>query len=474
MIQFIQKLFLTTILLILFTSGLFAQNARVTDRIVAIVNDRIILKSDVDDEIRQYMNQAEMQGESVTFSEDLWYGALQSMVDNYVLLEYAEIDSITVSDDMVDLQMDQRINELIRQAGGERQLEEAFGQSIIQLRADFREQFREQMIVQRVQQQKYNQINITRPEVVEFFNSIPKTELPVIPEQVGISQIVILPPPLEDAANAAREKAEAIRDSILNHDKEFEEMARRYSDDTSANRGGSLPMLPINDLVASYSAAATALSSGEISEVVRTEFGFHVIRLDDRRGDQIATSHILIRVDDELIDEEFAINKLEAIRDSVQNHDKSFSEMARKYSEDEDTKPFGGRMVNPQTGERLFAINQLDPALYRIVLMLEEEGQISEPRSFNPPRSNRSQAFRIVRLDRHIPEHVANLEQDYDRIRNIALQQKRMREFQKWMENLREDFYIEFKIPMPDVDPLIDPTEAVQEATEAEANPVNE
>ncbi|TVR34159.1 MAG: hypothetical protein EA390_03235 [Balneolaceae bacterium] len=453
--NYILKSILLFTLFLTYGISAFAQSGQVSDKIVAIVNDRIILKSDVDNEIRDYMNQAEMQGQPIQFSEDLWYSALQSIVDNYVLLEKAKIDSVVVSDELVNRQMDQRINQLVRQAGSERALEEAFGQSIIQLRADFRDQFREQMVTQQVRQNKIQRINITRPEVEEFFKSIPQDSLPVIPEQVGVSQIVIIPPPLEDARDNAYEKAAAIRDSIVNYDKSFEEMARRYSEDGSAARGGLLPMMPINDLVANYSAAATALEPGEISEVVQTQFGFHVIRLNQRMGDNIETNHILIRIDEEQIDEQFAIDKLNALRDSVLHHDKRFSDLARKYSEDDETRAFGGRIMNMQTGERLMMIDQLEPALYRIVLLLDEEGEISEPRSFNPPRSSATRAFRIVRLDRLIPEHVANLEDDYDRIRDTALQQKQMRKLSKWMEDLRDEFYIEFKIPMPDVDPLM-------------------
>jgi peptidyl-prolyl cis-trans isomerase SurA len=451
------KQFLLFTLFLTFSLSAHAQTSQVADRIVAVVNDRIILKSEVDNEVREYMTQSEMQGQPIPFNEELWYSALQSMVDNYVLLEKAKIDSVVVSDDMVNRQMDQRINQMIRQAGSERALEQAFGQSIVQIRADYREQFREQMIIQQVQQKKMMSVNITRPEVEEFFNSIPEDELPIIPEQVGVSQIVITPPALDDARNQAQEFAAAIRDSIINHDKDFEEMARRHSQDGTAQRGGHIPMTPINDLVANYSAAATALEPGQISEVVQTQFGFHVIRLNRRMGDNIDTNHILIRVDEDMVDEQFAIEKLNALRDSVLNHGKSFSDLARRHSQDEDTKPFGGRIVNVQTGERLMAINQLDPALYRIVILLDEEGEISEPRSFTPRRtsaSSSSRAFRIVRLDRHIPEHQANLKDDYERIREIALQQKRMRKLGKWMEDLRADVYIEFKIDMPDVDAL--------------------
>jgi peptidyl-prolyl cis-trans isomerase SurA len=445
------KSFLLLILTISIADTAEAQQTQnATDKIVAIVNDRIVLKSDVDAEVVNYLRQAELENADLSFSEGLWYSALQSMVDNYVLLEKAKIDSVVVGDDLVNRQMDMRLNEMVRQAGSERALERAFDKSLIQIRADFREQFREQLTASQVRDTKMRSINITRPEVQEFFNSIPETQIPSIPEQVGVSQIVVIPPPLEDAKNEAFDLANAIRDSIINHGKEFEEMARQYSEDGSSRRGGLLPMMPMDDLVANYSAAASALDEGGISEVVETQFGFHVIRLNSRVGDNIETNHILISTDDEQVDEQYAIDRLTAIRDSVLNHDKSFADMARQYSEDDATKSFGGRVVDNQTGMRLIPINQLEPSLYRIVLLLEDEGEISEPRPYNPSQQNVSRAFRIVHLDRHIPEHTASLEQDYDRIEQLALQQKRARIMSKWIDELREEVYVEFKIPIPE------------------------
>lgn len=469
--MFIRKSITLLGMIMLFCTGsLFSQQKQVADKIVAIVNDDIILKSEVDDEVRQYLQQAQMnqQAQSVSFSEDLWYSALESMIDSYVMLEKAEQDSIVVSDDMVNRQMDQRIQQMVRQAGSEQALEEAFGQSIVQIRADYREQFREQMIVQQVQQQKMSDVEITRPEVREFFEQIPQNQLPTIPEQVELSQIVVTPPELEDARNTALQKARALRDSVITHGKNFEEMARKYSDGPSASRGGLLPMMPLNDLVANYSAAASALEPGEISQVVRTEFGYHVIRLNERSGDNIETNHILVEIDEESVDNEFAINKLEAIRDSALNHDIPFRDLARRHSEDEITQAMGGRIMNMQTEERRLSLSDLDPSLYRIVLLLEEEGDISEPREFTM-QQNEKKAYRIVRLDRHHPEHIANLDDDYERIRDIALQQKRMRDMSKWLEDARSEVYIEYKIDIPD--DISDPIETPPMPTEEEMPP---
>lgn len=436
-------------MLIIGTGSALSQQKQVADRIVAVINDRIILKSDVDSEVRQYMQQAQASNQEVTFTEDLWFSALQSMVDSNVMLEQAEIDSVVVSDEMVSRAMDNRINQMIQQAGSEAELERALGNSIVQIRAEFRDEFREQMTTQQLQQQKMSSVEITRPEVKDFFNQIPENQLPTIPEQVELSQIVMTPPELEDARDDALRKAESIRDSIVVHGKNFEEMARKYSDGPSASRGGLLPLMPLGDLVANYSAAASALNPGEISQVVRTDFGYHVIRLNKRQGDNIETNHILIEVDEAGVDEDFAINKLEALKDSVINHGASFRDLARKHSEDETTSSMGGRIMNMQTGERKMALSDLEPSLYRIVLLLDESGDISDPRPFNLPQ-NEKRAYRIVRLDAHYPEHVANLDDDYNRIREIALQRKQMRVMNTWLQDLRNKIYVDIRIDIPD------------------------
>ena len=442
-------LLLFTLIVLTGTGSVLSQQKQVADRIVAVINDRIILKSDVNNEVRQYMQQAQASDQQVSFTEDLWYSALQSMVDSNVMLVQAEIDSVIVSDEMVNRAMDNRINQMVQQAGSEEALERALGNSIIQIRAEFRDQFREQMTTQQLQQQKMGSVEITRPEVRDFFNDIPENQLPTIPEQVELSQIVVTPPELEDARDEALRIAEGLRDSVVVHGKNFEEMARKYSDGPSASRGGLLPLMPLGDLVANYSAAASALEPGDISQVVRTDFGYHVIRLNKRQGDNIETNHILIEVDEAGVDEEFAINKLEALKDSVLNHGASFRDLARRHSEDEATRAMGGRIMNVQTGERKMALSDLEPSLYRIALLLNEPGEISDPRPFTT-RQTQKRSYRIVRLDAHYPEHVANLEDDYSRIREIALQRKQMRVMNSWLEELRQKIYVDIRIDMPD------------------------
>jgi peptidyl-prolyl cis-trans isomerase SurA len=435
------------ILLISFTANIAqAQQARMLDKIVAVVNDHIILQSDVDARTTEFIRNSR----GMEFTQDLWFDVLESVIDNYVLYEQAKIDSIVVTDDEVNRAMDNRIRQLVTQVGSEQALEEALGQSIIQIRAQYRSNFREEMMVERVRDKKMRSIRITRSEVEEFFNRIPQDSLPLVPETVELSHIVVIPPVRQEARRAAFEKATMLRDSLINHGANFEELARRHSDGPGAANGGFLPLLPLSDLVSEYSAAAAALQPGQISEVVETRFGFHVIRLNRRVGDQIETNHILIQVREEEVDEDFAREKLMAIRDSVLTHNRDFRELARRHSDDKSTAPTGGRLSNPRTGDRRLVVSDLDPDLYRASLSLEEVGQISEPIRFTTgPQNNRQVAFRIIRLNNRVEEHHANMQQDYDIIMSYALQEKRFEQFTRWMKELRDEVYVEYRVSTP-------------------------
>ena len=418
----------------------------VADKIVALVNDHIILKSDVDARTFEYLQSTQ----GLPFSQELWYDVLESMVDNYAMVEKAKIDSVVVSDEEVNRELDQRTKVLIERAGGESQLEQALGKSLVQLRSEYREQFRQEMVSERLRQMKRMSISITRPEVEAFFKEVSADSLPTIPESVELAHIVSIPPARQDALDRAFNLASAIRDSIVSHGANFEAMAKKYGEDGTAPQGGLIPLMPLSDLVPEYSAAASALASGQVSEVVKTSFGYHVIRLNQRVADQIETNHILIRVREDELDEQYSIDFLTAVRDSIVNQDKNFATMARIHSDDKSTSPAGGRLINPQTGDRKIAIEQMDPALYRTVVLLENEGDISVPRSFSTgQRATDQRAFRIVKLIRRIPEHRANLTQDYALLSNFALQQKQAVEMQKWVTEIRNQVYIEYKIDMP-------------------------
>lgn len=417
--------------------------AQPLDMVVAIVNSNAILKSDVDQRSVQYLQGAE----GAAFSEELWYQILESMIDNYVLVEKAKIDSVEVTTDEVNRALDQRLQALLQQVGSEAEVERMFGKSMIQIKAEYREIFREEMLSERVREMQRQKIKITRQEVVQFFNLIPTDSLPMIPETVELAQIVAIPPPKSDAESAVYQKAVAIRDSILNHGADFEAMARKYGEDGTAKNGGALPMMPLSDLVSEFSAAAAALEPGGVSQVVKTSFGYHIIRLNRRVGDQIETNHILMRIRQTELDDQAAITRLTAIRDSITTSKDTFFALARRNSDDKNSSAFGGRLMNPQTGERRIPLEALDPTLYRLVLLLEI-GDVSEPRVFELEQIGQK-AYRLVKLINRVPAHKANLDDDYTLIENYALQRKQMVEMSKWMESLRKEVHIQYMIPVP-------------------------
>jgi peptidyl-prolyl cis-trans isomerase SurA len=431
-------------LLFLASFEAFAQR-KPADRIVAVVNGHIVLKSEVDAQVRMIL-----QSQRMPFSKELWFDVMESVVDNLVLVEKAKIDSVIVSDSEVDRTLEQRIKMQVQEFGSEEALIEAYGKSIAQLKMEYRERFKQEMTAQRVRQKKMDEIKITRPEVKAFFDRIPRDSLPIIPESVELAQIVVIAPPAADARDRAFKLASALRDSILNHGKSLEELADEYGYSPAGKNGGYLPMMPLSDLVPEYSAAASALEPGGISQVVETQFGFHVIRLNKRVGDKIETNHILIPVSREVVDDDFAIAKLTAIRDSILTGKKTFQEMAKRHSEDKYSAQAGGRMMDMETGERMMPINRMDPALYRVVLLMEKPGDITEPKPFNLEGPVVKKAYRIIKLLKRVDEHRANLEQDYDLIQRFALQQKQMLELKKWLKKLREnDIYVELKVQKP-------------------------
>lgn len=433
------------LLFFLLFPALVSGQKKSADRIVAVINGHIVLKSEVDAQARLLM-----QMQKAPFSQALWYDILESMVDNLVLVEKAKIDSVIVSDDEVNRTLEQRIQMQVQEFGSEEAMVEAYGKSVAQLKAEYRERFKNEMTAQRVRQKKMDEIKITRPEVKAFFDKIPRDSLPTLPESVELAQIVVVAPPAADARQKAFELAQSLRDSILNHGKSIEELADAWGFSPVGKNGGFLPMMPISDLVSEYSAAASALQPGGISQVVETQFGFHVIRLNKRVGDKIETNHILIQIDRERVDEAFAIKKLEAIRDSILTGKATFSDLAKRHSEDKMTAQNGGRMSNPQTGERLIPINAVDPAMYRLVLLMNKPGEVSEPKEFNLEGPVTKKAYRIVKLIKRVDEHRANLEQDFDLIQRFALQQKQVTEVSRWINQLRtDDIYVEIKVPKP-------------------------
>lgn len=423
-----------------FTDSVKAQNARVVDEIVALVGNEIILKSEVDAMVANALRQQP----DVSYSEEIWMDALDQMINQHVLTTIAKRDTtIIVTDEQVTQALNRRIDQMISQVGSQARLEEIYGKSLVRIRAELREDFRNQLLAEQVQQRKMQNIRITPSEVQQWFNQFPTDSLPTLPDLARLSHIVRYPDVTPEAKQDALEIISAIRDSVVNTDATLEEMARVFSDDPgSAAAGGRIENTNLSDLVPEFAAVASRLPIGDISQPFESQFGYHILRVNERRGESVDLNHVLISIDDSRINPQETIEFLNTVRDSILVHGMSFELMAKRHSQEPSSAELGGRVIDPQTGERDLVVESLGP-LWRDLIGTLEEGEISQPTRVE--LQNNRQAYHIVRLHRRTPAHRVSLATDYERIEQYALQDKRQREMQRWMQQLREDVYVHLR-----------------------------
>ena len=416
-----------------------AQEGEVIDEIVAVVSDQIVLKSEVDAIVANYLQQ-----QRIPYSEALWMDALNELIGQEILKVAARRDTnITVQEEQVDQALNQRIEFMAAQVGGEEMLEELYGRSIVRIRADLRDELRDQLLADQLRQSKIQNVRITPTEAEEWFNQFPADSLPVIPHVVRLNHIVRFPELTEEAREEAREIITAIRDSIVTGGGSFEEMARQFSEDPgSASLGGRIEDTSLGDLVPEFGAVASRIPIEEVSQVFESPFGYHIVRVNDRRGEIVDFNHILIRIDDSEIDPSETIAFLTAVRDSALHLDVPFERLAKLHSQEESSAQLGGRVVDPRTGERdLIRENLGSPWLATLDTL--EIGEISQPTPVQ--LENPRQAYHIVQLVLSQEEHNVSLETDYERIEEFALQEKRALWMQDYINTLREEIYVDLR-----------------------------
>lgn len=424
---------------LLFVSGAWAQEDQVLDEIVAVVGDQIILRSEVDGLVAGAVQQGQ-----VTYSDRLWLDALNQLVDFKVMATHARRDTtIQIDDQQVEQALTQRIDQMSAQLGGRDRLEEMYGKTISQIRTELREDFRDQLAAEQLQGRQIQQIRVTPTEVREWFNRIPTDSLPILPDMVRIAHIVNYPEVTEEARQEARTILSTIRDSIVTGGATIEEMAVQFSDDPgSAANGGRYRSTRLSDLEPEFAAIASRSPIGEVSQIFETRYGPHVLRVNDRRGDVVDFNHILIQYDLSKVDPEPSRAFLTQIRDSILTEGIPFELMARRHSQEEVSARRGGRVVEPRSGSRDLPREALGPTWRRTIDVLAE-GEISEPTQVELLDGQR--AYHILLLQRRTPSHRVGLDTDYDRIQEIALQEKREASLRRWLDRLRNDVYVEYR-----------------------------
>ncbi len=421
--------------------------ASVVDGIAAVVGDEVILRSEVDVLAASLLQ----RGVAEAYSDELWMDALDELINQQVLSEQAQQDTtIRVSDEQLEQRLDQRVQQMAAQVGGEAELEEIYGQSILQLKNNYRDDFRQQLMAQQLQQTRLQEIDITPSEVRAWFEQIPEDSLPRLPETVRLAHVVRYPKISEEAEQESLEIIQAVRDSITQRGAAIEDMARRFSDDPrSARSGGRIQNVALQDLYPEFAAVASRLPVDSLSEPVRTPIGYHLIRVNQRTGNTVDLNHVLIRIDERDADPTETVAYLSSVRDSLIRYDQvPFELMAQRHSEEEISAPRGGRVVAPQSGQRDLVLERLGLSWQQTIDTMEV-GEISRPAEVELLSGRRG--YHIVLLQERAPAHQISFATDYTRIREYALQEKRARELQQWLDELREQVYVDVRIRPEDL-----------------------
>lgn len=415
------------IALIIVTPALL--RAQVLDRIVAAVDNDLILESELNAQIQFFAFNNRVDPKAPGLREQV----LQSMINEKLLVAKAIEDSVTITDEEVQQQLDATIQQRIAQAGSEQRLEELWGMPISRIKREFREEMRKNLLAQRLQQQRISNTTISRHEVEEFFQTY-KDSLPRIPEEAELAHIYVKPKVTDAAKTAAREKLREILDS-LRAGADFPALAKKYSQDPgTAPQGGELGLVRRGQFVKEFETAVFALSEKQISGIVETDRGLHIIQLLERRGDAVRARHIMLRIERDKVSDDGAITLLDSLRNALLAG-ANFSELAKKFSEDTETNLVGGNLGT-------LDLEQLDKS-WRATVAPLKTGDISKPERLTV---GTGYGYHIIWVKKRTPPHSMTLEQDYRRLEQIALNNKRTKDLQTWIEELRTKIFWQVRL----------------------------
>ncbi len=421
----------------LLSFGAFAQEERVViDKVIATVGGELVLLSEIEEQ------HALMKAQEGNLPPNARCNILDNLLANKLLLNQAKLDSVVVADEEVETQLNARIERILGFMNNDvQQFEDYYGQTVNDVKEQFREDLRNQLLIERMRGQIMNSVKVTPSEVKDFFHSIPTDSLPYFNSEVEIGEIVYEPTISDDQKQSAIERLEDIRQQIIDSVATFEAMAMKYSDDGSARGGGDLGWSKRGRFVPEFEAAAYKLDPMEISPVVESQFGFHLIQMLERRGNSIRVRHILIKPELTPADLERARNHLDSIRTLIMEDSLAFSLAVKRYSnEDQQSYNNDGRITNPATGNTFFEIGDLDPDIYFTIDTMQV-GEVSAPFEFTDPTGNTF--FRIVQLQSRTSPHRANLQQDYSKIQKATIESKKNEFINEWVQETVDATYID-------------------------------
>ena len=402
------------------------------DKVAAVVGNEIILQSEIEVQALQIT-----QGQAVT--DQARHIALEALMFEKLLLNQARLDSVEVSDEYIYATIDQRIQYYISLLGSEEAFEEYYGKSVTAWKDEFYDPIKEQLMAEQLKQEMLGAVDVTPGEVVDFFDGIPKDSLPLIPEELWYSQIAMDPAITAKQEADTRSLLDSIRSIVVEKPYRWNlEVVKWTQDPGSKGTNGCYRGVQKGVMVPEFEAAAFSTPIGNVSEVFETDFGYHILKVEDRRGNIYDACHILVRP--EVTDQ--ALVKAEQMLDSLVNEIRTdtltFRNAALRYSTDEKTAKQEGRVINPASGTKRFRVDEMDPKLFFILDKLGE-GEISDPFYFT--EQDGSSKFLSIRLDGRLQAHTANLDDDYLIFQQQAKQFKQQEELEAWVrKRLRNTF----------------------------------
>ena len=424
------------ILLLLCTTGisLKAQTAKLlADKIVAIVGDKIVLRSD----LTNYIDDIKRQGSEVPPNAECVL--LEKMMQDKALILQAEKDSIPITDEDIEAELDQRVRYFIMQYGGKEAFEQIAGRTIYQVKEDFRKSIKEGRLAKAMREKIIENVKITPNEVRDYFQRIPKDSLPFYETELVIGQIVVHPKAGRELEKFAQDELADYRKQIEAGQKTFETMARLYSEDPGSKQTGGRYEINKNEKQwdPDFKNAAFRLKEGQISPIIKSKFGYHIIQMISRNGDDAVIRHIL-RIP-QVLEEDIDItkSKLDSIRSKLIAGTLSFGEAVDKFSDDQNSK-FTAGIITGQGGNYV-TIDELDKELVPYLDKLKV-GDYSQPMVFKEDQEKI--AVRIVNLQSKTEPHRENLRDDYDKIAQRAMAEKKEKLVEKWFAEKLPNFYV--------------------------------
>lgn len=422
---FMNKNILLSLCLFISLCACYGQSASV-DGIIAIVGKEIIMKSDLEKEYALYASQYN----SMDNIEETKCGIFEHLMRQKLYLHQAALDSIVFTDAEVDARVNYQVNYWLAQVGGNvKMIENAYKKSMDEIKKDMREIVYNQMISDRIQQDITANATITPSEVKRFFDKIPYDSLPTVEPSYEFGHIVKAPPVSPEEIQAIKDRLNSYRERVLRGEK-FSVLARLYSDDPgSAPKGGELGFVERGTLYPEFEAVAFNLQTGEISQVVQTKAGYHIIQMIERRGEKINVAHILLQPKPSAEEQVKAIEWLDSVRNVILTNKMDFSEAAKTFSDDMN-KNSGGWLVNPYNNSTKFEKESIEPATFSTISRLIP-GEYSQPIAF--VNEDGKMVYRIIYLKTKVAAHKPNLREDYDLIKNAALEEKKQKLIDKWL-----------------------------------------